>query len=509
MALLLAWPGSAYANDPPPNIVYILADDLGWGDVQCYAPETSLIPTPNADRLAEEGIVFTDAHSGSAVCTPTRLGILTGRYSWRTPLQRGIVKASSPNLIEEGRPTVASFLQDHGYHTAALGKWHLGFEFVDPKTGLSYSSEPTRTPPVGARIPDGPLTRGFDYFQGFLHARLMPVVIENDMVIEHDASAHMLPRLTRAAGEYIRSRAREEQPFFLYLALNSPHQPLIPSPDWIGRSGLGVYADFVMQTDHVIAAVDEALEETGLWENTLVIFTSDNGCMAAPAIDEVVERGHRVSGPYRGLKSDLWEGGHRVPFIARWPGRIEPGTVSDRLICLNDLFATVADLLDQEPPPSGCEDSFSILPALLGRPEESVRPGVIHHSLSGHFAYRKGRWKLLLARGSAGWSSPTEREVPDDAPRGQLYDLVADPGETTNLYAEEREVVDNLLEELSALVRDGRSSPGPPAENDVEHIILWKTEDSEPRSGRGEKKGNRHRRGRPETGRSEELEEIE
>jgi hypothetical protein len=232
-----------------PNIVYIICDDLGYGDVQCLAPETSKIPTPNADRLASEGMIFTDAHSGSSVCSPTRYGIMTGRYSWRTWLQKGVVTGFEPSLIAADRPTVASFLKSQGYATAAIGKWHLNFEYLNPETGKSYTQKEHDTPPVGAKIPDGPINRGFDYYHGFHHARNMEAVIENDRVVEHDDVINMLPRLTKKSVAYIESRAGKDQPFFLYLPLGSPHTPIVPSPEWKGKSGLGSYGDFVMQTD--------------------------------------------------------------------------------------------------------------------------------------------------------------------------------------------------------------------------------------------------------------------
>ena len=458
-----------------PNIVYIICDDLGYGDVHCLAPKTSKIPTPNADRLASEGMTFTDAHSGSSVCSPTRYGIMTGRYSWRTRLQKGVVTGFAPSLIAADRPTVASFLKQQGYHTAAIGKWHLDFEYLNPQTGKRYLQKDHKTPPVGARIPDGPTHRGFDYYHGFHHARNMEAVIENDHVIEHDDVINMLPRLTRKAVEYIDSRAGKDQPFFLYLPLGSPHTPIVPSPEWQGKSGLGKYGDFVMQTDNVVGEVSAALAKHGMAESTLVIFTSDNGCSKAAGIQELARQGHLVSAHMRGSKADIWDGGHRIPFIVRWPGVIDPGTTSDQLICLTDLFATTADILETDAPATSCEDSVSFLPALSGKQIESNRAGVIHHSVSGHFAYRTDNWKLILARGSGGWSSPKESEVEADAPDAQLYELAADPSEKKNLYLDEPEVAERLLEQLQEDVLSGRSTKGPKSKNDLEGIVLWKS----------------------------------
>jgi arylsulfatase A-like enzyme len=308
----------------------------------------------------------------------------------------------------------------------------------------------------------------------------MEAVIENDRVIEHDAVTNMLPRLKKQAVSYIKSRAGKDEPFFLYVPLSSPHTPIVPTAEWQGKSGLGKYGDFVMQTDDVVGAVAAALDEHGLSDKTLLVFTSDNGCSPAAGIGGLANQGHKVSAHLRGHKADIWDGGHRVPFVVRWPGKVEPGSTCDQLICLTDLFATTVDLLDAERPVGSCEDSVSFLPALSGRPVVSSRAGVIHHSISGHFAYRQGPWKLALARGSGGWSSPREKDVKEDAPKAQLYDLDADPGETTNLYAERADIVRRLLDQLRADIARGRSTDGPPARNDVNDIDLWKSERAKP-----------------------------
>lgn len=460
-----------------PNIVYIICDDLGYGDIQCLAPETSKIPTPNADMLASEGMTFTDAHSGSSVCTPTRYGIMTGRYSWRTRLQKGVVTGYAPSLIADDRPTVANFLSDQGYDTAIIGKWHLDFQYLDPESGKAYTQKKHKTPPVGALIPDGPVHRGFDFYHGFHHARNMEAVIENDKVIAHDPTINMLPRLTEQSVKYINSRKGNEKPFFLYVPLGSPHTPIVPSEEWQGKSGLGAYGDFVMQTDNVVGEISAALEKQGLADNTLVIFTSDNGCSKAAGIDKLAEQGHLVSAHLRGSKADIWDGGHRIPFIVRWPGKIEAGSMSKQLICLTDLYATTSDIIDAKVPTASCEDSVSFLPALSGEQIESTRNGVIHHSISGHFAYRQGPWKLILAKGSGGWSSPKENQMKPTDPEGQLYHMGNDPGETKNAYEKKPEVVTQLLTLLKQDVNRGRSTDGPDVENDVpvEKIILWKS----------------------------------
>lgn len=477
-----------------PNIVFIMCDDLGYGDIHCLAPETSKIATPSTDRLARQGRIFTDAHSGSSVCTPTRYGLMTGRYSWRTKLQRGVVTGFAPSLIAKDRPTVASFLKQQGYHTAVIGKWHLDFLYLDPQTGQRYSQKQHKTPPVGAKIPDGPLHRGFDYYHGFHHARNMKAVIENDRVIAHDDVINMLPRLTRKSVEYIDSRAGKKQPFFLYVPLGSPHTPIVPSPAWQGKSPLGKYGDFVMETDAVLGAISSALEKHGMTANTLVIFTSDNGCSKAAGIPDLARKGHAVSAHLRGSKADIWDGGHRVPFIARWPGRIEPGSTSSQLICLTDLFATVAQITSAPLPKSSAEDSVSFLPALLGKPIESTRAGVVHHSFSGHFAYRQGKWKLVLARGSGGWSSPKENQVGRAALPGQLYDMQLDPGEKFNLFNSQPRIVKRLLAQLESDVRRGRSTDGAESKNDLTGIVLWKSGSGDTKPAAKGKKKRRKRK---------------
>ncbi|HIE96392.1 MAG TPA: arylsulfatase [Planctomycetes bacterium] len=469
---------SAFAAEPnaaQPNVVFIMCDDLGYGDIHCLAPETSRIATPCADQLAREGMIFTDAHSGSSVCTPTRYGIMTGRYSWRTRLQKGVVTGFAASLIASDRPTVASFMKQQGYHTGLVGKWHLDFQYLDPKTGEAYKQKQHKTPPVGAKIPDGPVHRGFDYYHGFHHARNMEAVIENDEVIAHDPTINMLPRLTRKSVEYIDQRATDKKPFFLYVPLGSPHTPIVPSAAWQGKSPLGPYGDFVMETDAVVGAISNALERHGMTDNTLVIFTSDNGCSKAAGIDKLAALGHKVSAHLRGSKADIWDGGHRIPFIVRWPGHIKPASVNEQLICLVDLFATVEELTGGRVDGMGCEDSVSFLPALAGKPIESTRAGVIHHSISGHFAYRQGKWKLCLAKASGGWSSPKENQAPKGSPKGQLYDLETDPSETTNLYEAKPGVVARLVSQLKSDVLRGRSTTGPQAKNDVQEIVLWKS----------------------------------
>ena len=473
---------SSLLHAETPNIVFVLCDDLGYGDVHCLNPERGKIKTPSIDRLAKEGMIFTDAHSGSSVCSPTRYGLMTGRYSWRTRLQSGVVQGFAPCLIAPDRPTVASFLKSQGYYTGIVGKWHLDFLYQDPATGERLSrakgvGKGKGLAPVGSKIPDGPVNRGFDYYHGFHHAGDMKGVIENDEVILHEDEINMLPRLTRKAVEFIDERAAKppKQPFFLYVPFGSPHTPILPTKEWQGKSGLGAYADFVMETDAGFGAILDALDRNGFTDNTLVIFSSDNGCSKAAGIPQLQKQGHFPSAQYRGSKADIWDGGHRVPFVVRWPGTVKAGSTSDQLICLTDLFGTCAELTKQAHPGGAAEDSVSFLPALKGEPIVSTRAGVIHHSVSGHFAYRQGKWKLCLAKASGGWSSPNEKQASKDSPVAQLYDMEADPGETTNLYASQPEVAARLLKQLEADIENGRSTSGPEAKNDLKTINLWKS----------------------------------
>jgi arylsulfatase A-like enzyme len=473
---------SSRQTDEKPNIVYILCDDLGYGDVRFMNPERCRIPTPHIDQLASESLCFTDAHSGSAVCTPTRYGFLTGRYAWRSRLQHGVVVENDRPLIAEDLATLPGYLGRRGYRSACLGKWHLGLSFMDAdgkvlKVHSDKSRENFYTAgvPVGTRVPDGPVTRGFEYFWGFYRSATMSSVIENDRVAEEVPLTEMLGELGRRACDYIAERAREDKPFFLYLPLNSPHGPIAPSEPWQGRSEIGPYGDFIMETDDVVGRVLAALKANGLEENTLVIFTSDNGCSEPCAEAHVLERehGHYPSAHLRGYKSDIWEGGHRVPFVARWPGRIPAGTTSDALICLTDLFRTCADLFKDPLADDTAVDSESMLPLLLGETERG-RNSVIHHSINGRFSIRQGRWKLELCPGSGGWSRPKDPEADEQGlPSIQLYDMQADVSETDNLAQQQPEVVARLLAELSHSVEQGRSTPGAPQRNDVE-IDLFK-----------------------------------
>jgi arylsulfatase A-like enzyme len=463
---LLVLPSCAALGDPgggkKPNIVYILADDLGYGDLTCQN-EDSKIPTPNMDRLAEEGMRFTDAHSGSAVCTPTRYGLLTGRYAWRTRLKSGVLWGYSPPLIESSRVTVASFLQIHGYTCACVGKWHLGLGWAT-KEGQMYNDRPDEKGKgidYSKPIQGGPLALGFDYFYGIpASLDMIPYVyIENDRV-EAPASEKIkgrgglafyrggpaapgfdhtetLPRLTEKAVAFIDDHQAKapKKPFFLYFPLTAPHTPVLPTDDLKGKSQAGDYGDFVVEVDWTVGEVMKALKRHGIEENTLVIVTSDNGSTMKP----MMEYDHLPSHYLRGRKSDAWDGGHRAPFIVRWPEHIEAGSTCEKTLCHTDLLATCADLVGHDLPPGAGEDSYSFLHALEGRPGPE-RAAVIHHSISGMFAIRKGEWKMIEGRGSGGWT----RGGKDDPAPGQLYNMKDDVEEKNNLYLKRLDKVAEL-----------------------------------------------------------------
>jgi arylsulfatase A-like enzyme len=444
-----------------PNIVYILADDLGYGDVQCLNPERGKIATPHLDRLAEQGMRFTDAHSGSSVCTPTRYGILTGRYAWRTRLQSGVFSDYVQPLIAKDRLTVPALLKQHGYHTACIGKWHLGFTIAE-RGNDSGEEGPRSGAPLGSVTNNGPTTRGFDHYFGFHHARMMKSVFEQDRVTQIVEPIDLLGRIAEESAGYIQARSQQPQPFFLYVALSAPHSPVVPSADWQGKSELGAYGDFVMETDAAVGRILQSLETAGQLENTLVIVTSDNGCAwDAAGVSKLERQGHFPSANLRGYKTDIWDGGHRVPFFVRWPGKVSAGSSSDQLICLTDLMGTVADLVDAELPDTAAEDSVSILPALLGNASQPLREAVVHHSIRGKFAIRQGDWKLCFCAGSGGSSKSA-----DKAPL-QLYDMARDQGETTNLAGDHPEVVAKLTALMEQYIAEGRSTPGERQENDV------------------------------------------
>lgn len=499
--------GPATANEPEsspvakpasdrPNIVVFLADDLGYADTAVYGGK---IATPHIDALARDGMRFTDAHTTSSVCTPTRYGFLTGRYNWRSRLKSGVLGGLSPRLIEPGRMTIASLLQARGYHTACVGKWHLGMDWhIKPGRQITplgiESRDQVFSVDYDRPITGGPTSVGFDYFFGISASLdMVPYTfIENDSVTasptedrdflmmhgrpqggktrqgptapDFDA-ADVLPMITRKSVAYIDDRAEDAArgdrpvPFFLYVPFASPHTPTLPTPPWQGKSGINPYADFVMQTDAAIGEILDALQRNSLADNTLVIFTSDNGCSPQAMFDELAEKGHHPSGPLRGHKADLFEGGHRVPFIVRYPGVVAADTVTDKLACLTDVMATVAELTGEPLPDDAGEDSISLLAVLRGDADPAKsRDHLVSHSINGSFAIRRGDWKLLLCPDSGGWSEPKPNSAEAAAlPPTQLYNLADDLGERTNRIATESHIAAELSELLDRLISSRRS----------------------------------------------------
>ncbi len=467
-----------------PNIIYILADDMGYGDVSAYNP-SGKIKTPHIDRLAKEGMMFTDAHSPSAVCTPTRYGILTGRYAWRTWMKKGVLWSWDEPLIPPDRTTVASLLQKAGYHTACIGKWHLGLGWQKDSSGVVDITKP---------LSSGPTTIGFDYFWGITASLDIPpyIYIKNnqsttqqiDSIGKNDgkgfwrtgqvgddfAHEEVLPKLTEKALAYIDERASTKGPFFLYFPLPAPHTPILPTSKFAGKSNTNEYGDFVLMVDDLVGQIMKKLSDHKIADNTLIIFTTDNGCSPMADFDELTALGHQPGGIFRGHKADIYEGGHRVPFVARWPQQIAPGSQSDHTIALTDLLATAAAIVGDSLSSSSGEDSYNLLPLLQGNePAGSFREATVHHSIEGAYAIRRGKWKLAFCPGSGGWSKPRPAEAhAAGLPPLQLFDLENDPGESNNLVDQHPQIVEELTALMKHYIDEGRSTPGVAQKNDTE-----------------------------------------
>ena len=482
-----------------PNIIVILADDQGFGDLGANNPQ-SKIATPNLDALAKGGLRFTDGHTSSGVCTPTRYSLLTGRYHWRTRLQSGVLGGFSPPLIAKDRLTVAGMLKQQGYATGCFGKWHLGMSFPlvgggNADDGGDFSKSPKNVSAIdfAGDISGGPLDHGFDTFYGISASLDMPpfVWIKDRRMTEIPSATKTWLRTGPAGPKFeavdvmpsvidhsiafieAQKKADPAKPFFIYIPLNAPHTPIVPTKEFQGTSGISPYADFVKQVDHDVGRLMASLEKQGLTENTLVIFTADNGCSPAANISELQKASHEPSYIYRGHKADLYEGGHRVPFLVRWPAKVKPG-VSPALVGQIDFLATFADITGASVPAAMAEDSVSFLPVLRGDMPE-VRQGIVSQSINGSFAIRDGAWKLLLSAGSGGWSSPKPGAEEASLPSVQLYDLSKDPGERNNLQAEFPERVAAMKAELEKTIARGRSTPGADLKNDVEVQLIKKS----------------------------------
>lgn len=483
-----------------PNIIYILADDLGYGDVKCFNSDGK-IPTPNMDKMAVNGIKFTDAHTSSAVCTPTRYGILTGRYNWRSTLKKSVLSGYSKSLIKQERTTIAEMLKTQGYNTAYIGKWHLGWDWSLENKNEKNINKLGARPKVDFSKPiqNGPLSHGFDYSFGFCGSLDMPpyVYVENDMPtmvptkttvsvdekgiwrkgLTSDDFDHtnVLQDLTDKAVHYINKKANGASPFFLYFPLPAPHTPILPTTEFLGKSNTNMYGDFVMQVDDVVRQIREVLKEQGISENTLLVFTSDNGCSPKADFEELAKVDHDPSYLFRGTKADIFEGGHRVPFIVEWPDMALKNSSSDKVICTTDFFATCAEIAGYQLQDNEAEDSYSMLPLITGENNIEIREYTVHHSISGNFAIRKGDWKLIVCPGSGGWSYPKPQDIKMEKlelPAMQLYNLKEDIGETKNLIHKYSEKALELKNALAKIILDGRSTPGAIQEN--EGMEGWK-----------------------------------
>jgi arylsulfatase A-like enzyme len=446
-----------------PNIIFVLADDMGYGDPSCYG--ATRITTGNMDRLAREGMRFTDAHSSSAVCTPSRYSALTGRYCWRTRLQAGVLWGHSFPLIEPERPTTASLLREHGYATAYIGKWHLGLGWAFSGEGEPEWDEDGSNIDYSRPLSASPLDHGFDRFFGISGSLDMPPYCfiedyetvgipdrEKDpynaqqrkgLMVEGWCDDEVDVTFAAKAVDFIEGQcaAHPGQPFYLHLATSGPHRPCMPPEFARGATHAGPRGDMVWMVDWVLGQVMDALDRLGIADETLLILTSDNG--ARPADVDGNTYGHKSCGDWRGQKADIWDGGHREPFIARWPGRIPAGSTCGELVCLSDLIATCAEVVGAGLPEGAAGDSISMLPLLLGR-GPAARESVVHHSGGGMFGVRQANWKLILGTGSGGFSDPRGERLEPGQPGGQLYDLRSDPGESRNLWPERSDVVEKL-----------------------------------------------------------------
>lgn len=484
-----------------PNVIIIYTDDQGYGDASCLNPQARF-QTPHLDRLAAEGISFTNAHCADTVCTPSRYGLLTGRYCWRTRQKTGVLGAEAECLITDDRMTIASLLRANGYRTAMVGKWHLGMDFPG-ESGQRDWSQPVR---------DMPLDKGFDYYFGIpaslnygvlawfegryakvpptlftakkpnrrhVDYRIMPpyqsspeetrrVVGKLGMEVAPDfIDNQCLTRFTDKAIAWIRNHQRsehQERPFFMYLPLTSPHYPVCPLPEFHGRGECGGYGEFVIETDYHVGRILDYLHASGLEKNTLIVFTSDNGPERSWQ-QRIKEFGHHSNGPYRGGKRDIYEGGHRVPFFVRWPAGIpKPGRRSGDLVGQVDLLATLAELVDAKLPANAGEDSQSFAQVLLDPAASHSRAPLVNHAANGRFAVTAGTWKLVMPHGRK---------------RAELYDLAADPGEQHDVAGEHPEKVIKLTQQITAIVRNGRTTHGPRQPNDTGYWddLEWMTPD--------------------------------
>ena len=495
-------PLQANQEDRLPNILFILADDLGYGDVACYNPE-SKIPTPNCDMLAADGMRFTDAHSPSTVCTPTRYSILTGRMQFRTGMRGVFTGVGGPNLIEKGRLTLPQMLRDNGYATACIGKWHIGMTFFN-KDGNRIKDQGingVRQIDYSRPIPDAPIHRGFDTFYGtvccpttdWLYAYVdgdrIPVpptkLLDKSKLPKHpygndcrrgmvadnfdheEVDLVFLGKSKTFLEQHVETSP--DKPFFLYHSMQAVHLPSFAADRFKGKTSAGPHGDFIFEMDYVVGELLKTLDRLGVADNTLVMFASDNGPEVPTILDMRKTYRHDGARPWRGVKRDQWEGGHRTPFIVRWPSKVKAGSISDQLTSLTDVMATCAEIVGATLPQNVAEDSYSMLPVLLGtQGDKPVRRHLLQQTMSFAMSIRDGKWKYLDHKGSGGnnynrggaWGMQQYalKDTDPDAP-GQLYDLESDPGETTNLYSKHPEIVKKLDAQLEEFKSSGRSAP--------------------------------------------------
>ncbi|MDA7858952.1 arylsulfatase [bacterium] len=476
-----------------PNVIVVMADDLGLGDVSPTNPDCK-IKTPNLQSMADTGLTFLDAHTPSSVCTPTRYGLLTGRYNWRSRLAKGVLNGRSEHLIPAQRSTLGHLMKSAGYHTGMIGKWHLGWDWHKDNGKIDFTKP----------VKNGPDINGFDQYYAHCGSLDMPPYVwvdtgkvtavpdrEEGVTSAQDPYGwyrkgpigsdfhidQVLPHLFEQSMEFVKARSNvknSKTPFFLYLALPAPHTPIVPVPPFKDASGMNPYADFVMQVDFHMGQLMDTLKECGIEDETLLIFTSDNGCSPQGNFKVLKEHGHDPSAGFRGHKADIYEGGHRVPLIIRWPGHLNEGTTSQAMACLTDIFPTLESITGQTKTDTGGEDGFDLSPVFKGA-ESSGRETLISHSIGGSFAIRKGPWKLCISRGSGGWSAPREPDARKQGlPSMQLFNLNSDRAETENLIEKNPGKAQELLEILEKEVAAGRCSPGKSIPNDREVVFLPK-----------------------------------
>ncbi len=471
-----------------PNIIFILADDLGYGDVAALNSKGK-IKTPNLDKLLQSGMVFTDAHGSSAVCTPSRYGILTGRYNWRSSLKNGVLGIYDQPIIFPERTTIPSMLAKQGYNTACIGKWHLGFNWVTTDGKKPMDDFKASNIDFKATITGGPRSVGFNYFFGVDAPNYPPYAfIENEQLtaqpdtfytvnpeldcrggsgVKNWSLENVFPIFHQKAIDYINKMGKNKSPFFLYLPMTAPHTPIVPDKDFLGKSGLNKYADFLMQVDAYVGEIIKVLQKNNLLNNTLIVFTSDNGASPQANFKELEEKNHNPNYIFRGMKSDIYEGGHHIPCLVQWPKVIKGKQTCNQTISLNDFMATFAKITGYQLADDEGVDSYDLLP-LLKKPSSKtiIREAIVYHSINGSFAIRKGKWKLEMTAGSGGWSFPKPGKQEDSLPVIQLYNMENDITETKNVEAENPLIVKEMAALLKRYVENGRSTKGKSQKND-------------------------------------------